>query len=131
MFKLVVKKNLSVVGATLVVALFAHNPVREQRSRCPKRATTRVAPTDRFFFTTSLNIYERRRMRDEGQAATTIHPSSLVLRHFSSAWRPLLLILAAGIGLRLGLMWAIWANGGSPLIGDEGNYILSALPLSE
>ncbi len=28
-------------------------------------------------------------------------------------------------------MWAIWHNGGNPLIGDEGNYILSALPLSE
>src|SRR6476469_832805 len=28
-------------------------------------------------------------------------------------------------------MAAIWLNGGSPLIGDEGNYVLSALPLSE
>jgi hypothetical protein len=41
------------------------------------------------------------------------------------------LIVAAGITLRLLVMWAIWSNGGSPLIGDEGNYILSAVPLSQ
>src|SRR6476659_1552609 len=46
-------------------------------------------------------------------------------------WRPLLAIIAAGVGLRALVMAAIWLNGGSPLIGDEGNYILSALPLSE
>jgi hypothetical protein len=40
------------------------------------------------------------------------------------------LIVVAGIVLRLLVMWAIWSNGGSPLIGDEGNYILSAVPLS-
>ena len=41
------------------------------------------------------------------------------------------LIVAVGILLRLLVMWAIWSNGGSPLIGDEGNYILSAVPLSQ
>ncbi len=40
-------------------------------------------------------------------------------------------IAAAGVALRLLAMWAIWSNGGSPLLGDEGNYVLSALPLSE
>lgn len=41
------------------------------------------------------------------------------------------LIIAAGVALRLLVMWAIWSNGGSPLLGDEGNYIMSAMPLSE
>src|ERR1043165_2529917 len=57
-----------------------------------------------------------------------VYPKSDQLR---AVWRPLLLIVSLGVGLRLGLMWIIWANGGSPLMGDEGNYILSALPLSE
>src|SRR2546429_7622389 len=48
-----------------------------------------------------------------------------------TGWRLLAIIVALGLVLRLLVMWAIWANGGSPLIGDEGNYILSALPLSE
>src|SRR5437867_4394387 len=59
-----------------------------------------------------------------------LRPSSFVLR-LVAAWRPLLLILSLGISLRLGLMWLLWANGANPLIGDEGNYVLSALPLSE
>src|SRR4051812_37114848 len=46
-------------------------------------------------------------------------------------WRQLLVIVACGLLLRGLVMAAIWQNGGSPLIGDEGNYILSALPLSE
>ncbi|MFL5735233.1 MAG: glycosyltransferase family 39 protein [Chloroflexia bacterium] len=45
--------------------------------------------------------------------------------------RAVALIVAAGLAIRLLVMAAIWANGGSPLIGDEGNYVLSALPLSE
>jgi 4-amino-4-deoxy-L-arabinose transferase-like glycosyltransferase len=40
-------------------------------------------------------------------------------------------VVVAGLILRLLVMMAIWANGGSPLIGDEGNYVFSALPLSE
>src|SRR5437870_766273 len=48
-----------------------------------------------------------------------------------TGWRALALVVAVGLTLRLLVMWAIWANGGSPLIGDEGNYVLSALPLSE
>ncbi|MBF6614593.1 MAG: glycosyltransferase family 39 protein [Chloroflexi bacterium] len=46
-------------------------------------------------------------------------------------FRQVTVIVGAGIALRLLVMWAIWHNGGNPLIGDEGNYILSALPLSE
>ncbi len=76
---------------------------------------------------------------DEGSLFAVHRPSSIVHRRsivhrlssFTSAWRPLLLILSLGVGLRLGLMWMLWANGGNPLIGDEGNYVLSALPLSE
>src|SRR5918911_4029872 len=48
-----------------------------------------------------------------------------------TGWRALALVVAVGVALRLAAMWAIWANGGNPLIGDEGNYVLSALPLSE
>lgn len=45
--------------------------------------------------------------------------------------RSLALIIGCGVALRLLTMWAIWSNGGSPLIGDEGNYVLSALSLAD
>jgi 4-amino-4-deoxy-L-arabinose transferase-like glycosyltransferase len=43
----------------------------------------------------------------------------------------ILALAAVGVGLRLLVMAAIWLNGGSPLLGDEGNYVLSALPLAQ
>jgi 4-amino-4-deoxy-L-arabinose transferase-like glycosyltransferase len=70
-----------------------------------------------------------------GLTAIVHRPSSIVGRRpggrLAPAWGPLALVVAVGLALRLLVMMAIWANGGNPLIGDEGNYVLSALPLSE
>ncbi len=39
-------------------------------------------------------------------------------------------VLLLGLGLRLIPLWAVTANGGSPLIGDEGNYVQAAQALA-
>jgi 4-amino-4-deoxy-L-arabinose transferase-like glycosyltransferase len=81
------------------------------------------------FLRLSIGVYDSpqvksRQRRGTEEAASRSTPTSI-------PWRALATLVALGVGLRLLVASALWANGGNPLIGDEGNYVYSALPLAE
>src|SRR5262249_21369120 len=65
-----------------------------------------------------------RRAQDEHAAAAS---AVNLLRNLRGLW----LILALALGLRLIPLGLVLANGGSPLIGDEGNYVQAAQSLAQ